>query len=67
MKIAFISDTHGLHENLNLPKGYPIIHGGDITDYGSKEEVINFLDWCSSLDYSYKGLINPPVVISYSE
>jgi len=57
MKIIFISDTHGLHNELALPKGDMIIHGGDITDYGTKEETVDFLKWYSSLNYSYKIFI----------
>jgi len=57
MKIVLISDTHGLHEELNLPKGDVIIHCGDITDYGSKEEVVKFLNWYTNLDYVHKIFI----------
>ncbi len=57
MKIVIISDTHGLHNSLILPKGDIIIHGGDITDHGTKEEVINFLNWYSNLEYSSKIFI----------
>ena len=57
MKIVFISDTHGLHNELELPEGDMIIHGGDITDHGTKEEVIDFLNWFKHLDYSTKIFI----------
>jgi len=57
MKFVIISDTHGLHEELELPEGDVIIHGGDITDHGTKEEVISFLNWFEKLDYEYKIFI----------
>lgn len=57
MKAIIISDTHGLHKELKLPKGDIIIHAGDITDYGTKEEVIDFLDWFSDLDFTHKIFI----------
>lgn len=57
MKFVIISDTHGLHQELELPKGDVIIHGGDITDHGTKEEVVGFLDWFEKLDYQYKIFI----------
>ena len=57
MRIVLISDTHGLHEALDLPKGDVIIHCGDITDYGSKKEVIKFLEWYTNLDYTHKIFI----------
>jgi len=37
MKIIFISDTHGLHEELDLPNGDILIHGGDISRSGKKK------------------------------
>lgn len=57
MKLVLISDTHTLHRNLVLPKGEIIIHAGDITDRGTKEEVLDFLDWFSSLDYQNRLFI----------
>lgn len=57
MRIIAISDTHGLHEALNLPKGDLIIHAGDISDHGTKEEVIDFLKWFANLDYTHKLFI----------
>lgn len=53
MKLVLISDTHSLHRNLILPKGDIIIHAGDITDRGTKKEVVDFLDWFSDLDYEH--------------
>jgi len=57
MKIISISDTHGLHRDLDLPKGDLIIHAGDISDHGSKEEVIDFLNWFSDLTFPHRIFI----------
>ena len=57
MKIVCISDTHGLHSHLELPKGDMIIHAGDLTKNGSKNQVVDFLDWYSKLDFEYKNFI----------
>ncbi len=57
MKFVFISDTHGLHNELVLPKGDILIHGGDISDRGTREEVVAFLNWFGELDYSTKIFI----------
>ena len=43
MEITFISDTHGLHEKLNLSQGTILIHAGDITEYGTEDEVLDFV------------------------
>jgi len=57
MKLVLISDTHVFHRNLILPQGDIIIHAGDITNRGTKEEVLDFLDWFSSLDYQNRLFI----------
>ena len=57
MDITFISDTHGLHYRLNLSGGTVLVHSGDITEYGTEEEVIDFLDWFCWQPYLYKIFI----------
>ena len=57
MKIICISDTHNKHEGLILPDADCIIHAGDFTDAGTKQETIAFLKWFSSLTYKYKILV----------
>lgn len=57
MKIVLISDTHGRHERLKLPEGDMIIHAGDVGMRGNKQESLDFMNWFSSLDYTYKVFI----------
>lgn len=58
MKILHISDTHSLHKSLtNLPDADIIIHTGDISDHGRKDEVESFIGWFSRLPYQYKIFI----------
>ena len=57
MRIVAISDTHGKHNLLQLPKGEMIIHAGDISAEGSEGEVRNFLRWFAKLDFKYKIFI----------
>lgn len=57
MKFVVISDTHGQHEKIILPKGDAIIHAGDLSKKGSTPEVIDFLKWYSQLDFKYKFFI----------
>lgn len=54
MKITFISDTHGFHDDLDKLKGDMIIHAGDISKQGSKNEIVEFLEWFDSLKFSHK-------------
>jgi len=53
LKVVFISDTHGQHEEINLPKGDIFIHGGDICKIGDIKEVIEFNEWLKTLDFKY--------------
>lgn len=57
MKIICISDTHGFHQAVNLPVGDMIIHAGDVSSRGRKEEIVAFLDWYSRLAFKYKIFI----------
>lgn len=57
MKLIFISDTHGKHEQLSLPPGDVLIHTGDVSGRGTVREIQSFLDWFSEQDYKYKVFI----------
>lgn len=57
MKFVIISDTHGQHRELQLPKGDVIIHAGDFCDFGNQDEMYDFLNWYKELDFKYKILI----------
>lgn len=57
MKIIAISDTHGQHKGLKLPDGDMIIHAGDISSRGREEQVMDFLEWFTTLDFKYKIFI----------
>ena len=57
MKFVAISDTHGKHRDLNLPKGDAIIHSGDFCHYGSDDDMYDFLQWYKELEFETKILI----------
>ena len=52
MKITFISDTHSKHHQItkDLPGGDLLIHAGDISTMGYRNEIDNFCRWFDSLD-----------------
>lgn len=59
MKIWHISDTHGFHGYLNVPKDIDmVIHSGDCSNYRdpykNEQEVRNFITWFDSLDIKHK-------------
>jgi len=57
MKFVVISDTHGKHRALQLPKGDVIIHAGDFCHYGSSDDLHDFLLWYKNLEFDTKILI----------
>lgn len=58
MRILHISDTHGEHHQLSdMPGADVIVHSGDISFAGSEDEAFDFIQWFSSLPYTYKVFI----------
>ena len=57
MKFVAISDTHCRHHNIRLPKADVLLHAGDISYRGKKEESIDFLEWFAKQDFQYKIFI----------
>lgn len=54
MKLVCISDTHKQHLWLETGSGDTIIHAGDMSGTGRKDEVESFIDWYSKLDFTHK-------------
>jgi Icc-related predicted phosphoesterase len=58
MKIWSISDTHGLHGKLIVPKVDMVIFAGDAgtykNPYQNKQSILNFIEWFESLSIRYK-------------
>ena len=57
MEIYAISDTHSMHEKIQLPdnfKGDIIIHAGDACGWGDMNEIKKFFEWFRNLDFKYK-------------
>ncbi|CAK75179.1 unnamed protein product (macronuclear) [Paramecium tetraurelia] len=50
-----ISDTHC--QNVPLPPGDVLIHCGDFTKKGSKEEILAFIQWLIKQPFKYKIVI----------
>lgn len=57
LKFVAISDTHCRHRNLKLPKGDVLIHAGDISNQGTRQEIADFLDWFGKLPFAHKIFI----------
>ena len=53
LKIVCISDTHCVHQKIDLPDGDILIHTGDCTRGGTFEQLKDFLDWFSKQSFSH--------------
>lgn len=57
MKLVIISDTHNLHDELDLPVGDVLIHCGDYSYSGQDNEVTSFLTWMQEQTKKYRLVI----------
>src|ERR1700733_9483946 len=49
VRVVCISDTHNVHNSLPpVPSGDLLIHAGDLSNSGTKEEIHATLDWLQS-------------------
>lgn len=57
-RFVMISDTHERHEQLGtLPEGDVLVHSGDFTIDGTRQYVIDFLQWFESQPHALKILV----------
>lgn len=56
-KLCVISDTHNKHKHITTPRCDILIHCGDFTTYGSKEETVNFAEWFGKQRANHKIVI----------
>ncbi len=49
-KLVAISDTHGMHRKLHIPKCDLLIHAGDITNIGELSQLDDFNQWVKELN-----------------
>jgi Icc-related predicted phosphoesterase len=57
LRFVALSDTHCRHHSIRLPKGDVLLHAGDITYRGKKEEVVDFLNWFKKQNFRHKIFI----------
>ncbi len=57
MRLVCISDTHGDHAQVEVPDGDVLIHAGDITGHGTKENVKDFLEWFDGHPHQHKMFV----------
>jgi Icc-related predicted phosphoesterase len=57
MKVVAISDTHGAHARLAVPRCDLLVHCGDVTRRGKEPEVRAFLAWFAAQPARHKILV----------
>ncbi|WP_288292980.1 metallophosphatase domain-containing protein [uncultured Porphyromonas sp.] len=58
MRVLAISDTHGMHWRSETPPDADLlIHAGDFSMIGAKEEALDFLEWFTNLPHKHKAFI----------
>ncbi|MFT5197136.1 MAG: Icc-related predicted phosphoesterase [Cellvibrionaceae bacterium] len=57
LKLVLISDTHGLHDRLDVPAGDILLFAGDMADHGTLEEVADFNRFLGELPHKHKIII----------
>ena len=57
MRLVCLSDTHNQHRNIAIPEGDVLIHAGDCTDGGTRNETNDFLKWFAAQPHAHKILV----------
>jgi len=65
LRFVCISDTHNDHCRLDIPKGDILLHAGDLTDFGTLEEMQKAVDWISSLPHPVKVIVAGEFFLSF--
>lgn len=57
MRIVCLSDTHGLHDRVDVPDGDVLLHAGDLSGRGTEAEIERFARWLEGLPHARKVII----------
>lgn len=57
MRLVCLSDTHGLHDQVEVPEGDLLLHAGDFCNFGTRGEAKQFLKWLAGLPHPHKVFI----------
>ncbi len=57
IRLVIISDTHNLHDQIVVPDGDVLVHGGDFTGRGTPDEIRAFNDWLGTLPHRFRVVI----------
>ncbi len=57
LRVVAVADTHGLHDQIEVPPGDFFVHAGDLTREGRLEDIRVFDDWLATLEHRHKIVI----------
>jgi predicted phosphohydrolase len=57
MRVVCLSDTHALHQQVEVPDGDLLVHAGDLTRMGDLADVRAFDRWLQGLPHPHKVVI----------
>jgi len=57
LRIVCISDTHGRHNEMDIPYGDILLHAGDFTMKGTIPEIVNFSEFFKNQPHKHKIVI----------
>lgn len=60
IRVACVSDTHNLHEELTLPQADILVVAGDFCGQGTVNEVSNFNQWLDFARHDYEEILVVP-------
>ena len=58
IRVVMISDTHGMHRQVDVPAGDLLIHAGDFTRFGRESDLTDFNAWLGELPHEHKIVVN---------
>jgi predicted phosphodiesterase len=57
MRLVLLSDTHGLHDALEVPAGDVLVHAGDCSTRGRPDEIEAFGAWFQGQPHAHKVFV----------
>ena len=57
LRLVCLSDTHGLHDRIDVPDGDLLLHAGDFTKRGRESEVEDFARFLERLPHRHKIVV----------
>lgn len=57
MRLVCLSDTHNRTDGLDVPAGDLLLHAGDLTGHGKRDEFAHAARWLASLPHRHKVLV----------